>query len=146
MATVEPPQRASMAAMDSRPFTSRLRAQHGGIVGSWLIQLVILMAVLAFVGYEGISVAVTAVRLDQTARDVAEAGADGYRTDEDLEDAENSAAAEAERQLAELVSIEESDGQIIIHVSKQAPTLVVHNIGALEGLTEPTARGRARWR
>lgn len=124
-----------------------LRSERGEIIGSWLVQMVLFMAVLGVLGYEVVSVVITAVNLDQTARDVATAAVSQYEGEESqLEKAEALATQEAERQGARLNYVEPDGDQLRVEVAKQAPTLFVHRIGALEDLTQPTARGRARWR
>lgn len=120
-------------------------SEVGGIVTGWLIQLVIVMAVLGFVGHELISIGVTTVNLEDEARDVAVAARQAYGRG-DLRAAEGAAASHASTIGVELTSLEVEEEFIVAHVTTQADTLFVHRIGFLEDLTTPTARGRVRWR
>lgn len=122
-----------------------MRGEDGGIVTGWLLQLVVIMAILGLVGYEVISIAVTSINLEDDARDVALAARGAYGQG-DLTAAEEAARAAAEGLEVELVRVEADDTSIHATVTKQADTFIVHRIGPLEDLTTPTARGSVRWR
>jgi hypothetical protein len=120
--------------------------QEGGIVTGWLLQLVVVMAVIAFVGFETISIAITTISLDDAAREVAGEARDAYRSGNELRRAEEAAADAADELEVELVSVEIEGDDLFATVRDEASTLLVHRIGALDTVTRPTARGRARWR
>lgn len=121
-------------------------AEDGGIVTGWLLQLVLVMALLGVLGYEAISVAVTTITLDDTARRVAAEARDAYRSGNDLRSARAAAEAAAEQREVELLELEADDADVHVTVADEASTLFVHRIAALDSVTHPTARGRARWR
>jgi hypothetical protein len=120
--------------------------QTGGIITGWLLQLVVVMSVLGLIGYEAITVAITSINLDDDARAVAIQARDAYRADNDLRAAEAAAETAAERVEVELVSVDADDDNVYATVAGTADTLLLHRIEALDSVTAPTARGRARWR
>lgn len=129
---------------------TRGRAWHeeetGGIVTGWLVQLVVIMAVIAVVGYEVISVALTALNLDDQARDVALEARDVYRDTKNVDRTTEEAEVVADILGIELVDVEVDDDNVYVRVTNAADTLIIHRISALDNVTHPTARGRARWR
>lgn len=134
-----------MRTTSAGAWQGRAASEQGGIVTGWLIQLLVIMALIAVVGHEVISIGVTAVNLEDDARDVAVAARDAYGRG-DLPGAEEAAAAAATGLDAELVSVEVDGDTVVVTVTKQADTFLVHRFGALEDLTKPTTQGRARWR
>lgn len=122
-----------------------MRSEDGGIVTGWLLQLVVIMAILGLVGHEVISIAVTSINLEDDARDVALAARGAYGRG-DLTAAEEAARTAAEELDVQLIGVEADDTSIFATVTKQADTFLVHRIGPLEDLTTPTARGSVRWR
>lgn len=115
----------------------RLQDERGGIISNWLVQLVVIMAVVAFVGYEVISIAVTHLALDEDAREVAAAARNAYgssREADDAIDAGRAAAEEHEVEVLGVIEIEEPSG-LVFDLERQASTLLVHRIGFLEGMT-----------
>ena len=123
----------------------RLASEQGGIVTGWLVQLLVIMAIIGVLGHEVISIGVTSVNLEDDARDVAVAARDAYGRG-DLDTATEAAAAAASELGAELISLELDGETLVATVIKQADTFFVHRIGPLEDLTTPTARGRVRVR
>lgn len=125
----------------------RLRSdEQGDIVGSWLLQLLVIMAIVGLIIYEFVAVAVTTVNLEDDARQVAVAAADAYGSQEQLDDATAAADAEADGLDIELQEVR-VDGELIrVTVRAQAPTLVLHRIGPLANITRPSTDGRSNWR
>lgn len=123
---------------------ARRKHEHGGIITSWLLQIVVLLGVLAFIAYEALSIGLTAVSLDDNAREVARAARDAYRAEASLEQAEESAREVADLHQAVIVSLEEDGDELSVTLEKQAPTLLIHRIGPLEGLTVSTQTTRIR--
>lgn len=122
------------------------RQQSGGIITGWLLQLVLLMALLAFVGHDVVAVAITALDLDTTARDVAEAAAQGYARSEDPDEALAAAETEAANQDVAVVGLDVEGSAVVVVVEQQADTWWAHRIGPLQDLVTPSANGRRRWR
>lgn len=123
-----------------------LRDEAGGIITGWLLQVVIFLAIIALIGYEAISIAVTAINLEDDARDVARAAAQAFDASQRIAAAREAAQATADELNVTLVSVEESEGVVSAAVQKQADTLFVHNVGLFDSLVVADATGRARWR
>ena len=119
--------------------------ESGDIITGWLIQLVIFLAVLAFVAFEAITVVVTNVSLDDTAREVARAARDEYRVARSIEVATATATEVAALREARVVEVTEQDGDLIVELGKDAPTLVIHRIGPLQNLVNVTTSARVAW-
>lgn len=129
-----------------------MRDERGDMISSWLIQLALVMAVLGFLAYEGLSMVVTAVSLDGDAERIAEVAADvmqrSRQNTADPDDAEDAARAEAAEREVEIVELEidEDESLIILTVTKEAPTLVSQYIPGLRDWTTPSATRRSKWR
>lgn len=119
--------------------------EQGEIITGWIFKLVLVVAVLGFVAYEGLSIVVTTVALDDNAREVARAARDAYRVEPSLEEAAERAQQVADLHGAELVELEEDGDELILTLQRQAPTLVLHRIGPLEDLTMATVTTRVAW-
>ena len=122
------------------------RREAGDIVGGWLLRLALVMAILGFIGYEGISTAVTAVTVDGAARDVARAAATGYRGDEDPKAGRAAADAQAIASGVVITDFTIEGDIVIVTVTDTAPTIVIHELDFFEGVTTPSATARAKWR
>lgn len=109
----------------------------GDILFRWLFQLVMVMAVIAFVGYEGISIAVTHLTLDEDARQVAVATRSAYRDGRDVERATEAGLAAAEEQGIEVTEVTTTgdDEALVFDLERAASTLIVHRIGWLDQLS-----------
>ena len=124
----------------------RVSDEQGGIISSWLVQLLAIMVVLAFVGYEGVSIAATHLSLDEDAREVAAAARSAYGGSREVDD-----AIEAGRDAAEVQGIDVLDvvevgdpPEVAFELGKQASTLVIHRIGFLEDMTYARTNRRVR--
>jgi hypothetical protein len=120
--------------------------EQGDIISRWLLQMLVTMAVFAFVAYEAIAVGVAAVRVDDIAREVARATRDAYRVEQSLDRAQAAADDHAQRLDATLIALEDDGGELSVTVEKRARTLVVHRIGPLEDLVTPAATRRVALR
>lgn len=120
--------------------------ETGGIITSWLVQVVLFLAVIAVIGFEVITIAVTSINLEDDARDVARAAAQAYGGERQLTSAREAAQHTAEEREVTLVQVTEDDGVVSAEVTKRADTLFTHRIGFLEDLVLAEATGRARWR
>jgi hypothetical protein len=116
--------------------------ERGDIITSWLLQLLVFLAVVAFVVYEVIAVVATTISLDDAAREVARAARDEYRADRSLDRATDAAEQVAELRDAQVVAVEEEGGELVVTVTRVAPTLVVHRIGPLAELAQVNATSR----
>lgn len=120
------------------------RDESGEVISRWLIQLIVFMTVVALIGYEFLSIAFTWFGLDDPAREVAVATADVVNDPDDLIRAQERAAEVAAIEEVELVSVTIDGDHVLIVVSRQADTLILHRFA--EGFTAPTVDARARWR
>jgi hypothetical protein len=129
-------QRGSLAA--------RLRGEGGSVLGSWLVQAAIVLAVVFVVGYEAIAIGVTAVAVDDAAGEVARAARDAYRSsDAPLESAERAAEEAADVHRAEVQDVTVEGEELTVTLSRRATTLLLHRFEATDDLTVRTASGRA---
>lgn len=124
----------------------RRTEEHGDIISSWLIQLVIFMAVIGFLGYEFLSMATTALTLDGVADRVANVAADAYADDQDLATTHDAAAAYAEDSNVKLIDVRVEDKIVFVTVQDRANTLVAHRIGPLKRFSAPSVTRREKWR
>lgn len=120
--------------------------QSGDIVTGWLLRLVVFMAVLAFIGYEVIVIGLNYVAAEDSAQEVARTARTAYKQGQREDDAEDAAVREAEFRDVELNRFEVTDEHIIVDVTRTADTIIAHEIGFLEELTERTGTSRIRWR
>jgi hypothetical protein len=119
--------------------------ERGDIITGWLVQLLLVMAVVGLFGYELLSIAITTLTLDGDAEQVADAAAFGYERHEDLDEALAAAEEEATRRGSTVVDLVVEDEQVEVTVSKSTPTLLVHRIPGLEGTADVAATRRSRW-
>lgn len=122
-----------------------LHDERGDIISSWLVQLLLVMAVIGLLGYELLSIAITTLTLDGDAEQVADAAADAYERGQDPDDAREAADAEATRRDATVTDLVVDEDQVVVTVSKATPTVVVHRIPGLEGTADVAATRRSRW-
>jgi len=113
------------------------RQQDGDIISRWLVQLVLVMVVVAFVGYEAVSIAVTHLSLDEDARQVAAATRTAYRDGRDIDEAAEAGLASAAEQGIEVSDVfpAEDGSTLTYELEKQASTLALHRFDRLEGIT-----------
>lgn len=126
----------------------RLHEEDGGIISGWLVQLMVIVALVAFIAFEGISIAIAHLSLDEDARQVAAAARSAYGGAREMDD-----AVEAGREAAEELGIEvlgvievEDPPAVVFDLQKQASTLVLHRVGFLEGTTEARTSRRVQLR
>lgn len=119
--------------------------ERGDIIGSWLVQLLLVMAVVGLVGYEFLSVAITTLTLDGDAEQVADAAADAYERDQDEDDALAAAEREAQSRGAEVVEIIVDADTVRVTVVQPTSTLFVHLVPGLDDLADVAATRQSRW-
>lgn len=124
---------------------ARVRDERGDIISSWLIQLLLIMAVVGLFGYELLSIAITTLTLDGDAEQVADAAADAYERNQSEPEAREAADAEADRRGTTVLELVVEDDAVEITVTKPTPTLLVHRIPGLEGTADVAATRRSRW-
>lgn len=120
--------------------------QGGGIITSWLAQLLVIMALVGLVAYDLVAVVTTAVTLEDEARVVAVRAADAYGTANDLVRSREAAEEAAAQQDVELVDLRPDEDFIEVEVRRPAATLWMHRIPPLRDYTLPQAIGRSNWR
>lgn len=113
------------------------RQQDGDIISRWLVQLVLIMVVVAFIGYEAVSIAVNHLSLDEDARQVAAATRTAYRDGRDIDDAAEAGLSSAAEQGIEVSDVVEAEdgSSLTFELEKQASTLALHRFDRLDGIT-----------
>lgn len=119
--------------------------ERGDIITGWLVQLLAVLAVIALIAYEVLAIGITAVSADDTAREVARAARDAYRTG-DLLTAQVAAQEVSRTHGVDVVSVEIDGDDVVVVVEKQAKTLLVHRVGFLDDLSTQRATSRSRIR
>jgi hypothetical protein len=132
--------------------TSRTTARHGdagpecgGIVGGWLLQMVVILGLIGLVLFEVLSVVVATVSLDDVAREVARATRDEYRVNRSIDAATATAETIASSRDARVTDVVTDDDDLVIGLERDSPTLLVHRIGPLQDLATPSTSARITW-
>jgi hypothetical protein len=120
--------------------------EDGGIITGWLLQLVLILAVISVLVYEVVAIGVAAVSVDDSARDVARIARDVYRAERSLPAAHAAAEAATTAEATEVVALEEVNGELILTMSKRARTLLLHRVAPLEDKATTSTTRRVRWR
>lgn len=122
----------------------RLRGESGSALGSWVVQVLLVLAVLGFIGYELIAIGLTTFALDDASREVARAARDAYRSsDGSLDGAMAGAVEAADVHQADVTDVTIDGEDLEVTLTRRAPTFLLHRIGPTEDLTLRTATGRA---
>lgn len=110
---------------------------RGYIVVRWLIRIVVVIALLGVVVYEGASVGFARVNADEAGRKALEDAGFRFRDTNNIRIAEDAARSHVEQKGAELVSYsaDARAGTSSITVRKRASTLFIHKIGPLRKYT-----------
>jgi hypothetical protein len=129
---------------DGRPPAADQRGELGGVLGSWLVQAALVLAVVFVVGYELIAIGVTAVAVDDAAGEVARAARDAYRSsDAPLESAGRAAEEAAVVHRAEVEDVSVEGEELTVTLSRRATTLLLHRFDATDDLTVREASSAA---
>lgn len=124
--------------------SGRWGEESGAASGGWLVQLLVVLAVLAVVGYEAVSIGLTSLSVDEGSRQVARAAAAAYRdTGGSLDAASNAAAEAAVIHDATVVTVDVDGEELTVTLERVAPTLLVHRIGPLADLAVRDASATA---
>ena len=108
--------------------------EEGDIILSWLVRLVLVVAVIALVVFEAGALGYAHLSADDAAGEVARTGAVAYRASGSLMDARMTAEEVATERDVELVTFEQDGAELVVVVEREAGTLVLQRIGALEDL------------
>jgi hypothetical protein len=117
----------------------------GGIIGGWLLQLVVILGLIGLLLFEVLSVVVATVSLDDVAREVARATRDEYRVERSIDVATATAESIATSRDARVTGVDVEDDELVIVLERDAPTLLVHRIGPFQELATPTTSARIAW-
>jgi hypothetical protein len=122
------------------------RRDDGSIVLGWLTKLVVLFAVLGVLLFDLIAVAVNNVTAQDEANLAAQAAADAYHANPDIQVAYQ-AAVDAVADGGELVLprtfVIDPDGTVHLVLRRDTRTLVLHHVGALRKYERVEASGEA---
>lgn len=121
----------------------RFRAQDGDIIVSWLVRLVLTLAVLALVVFEAGSITYAHLYADDAAGELARAGTVAYRSSGSLSAAQDAAEDVADSRGVELVTFERDGATLVVEVERTAQTLVLHRIPALSAMLTRVGERRA---
>lgn len=121
----------------------RTDAGQRGEVSSWLLQLLIVIAIVGLVVFEVVALAFAAVQVDDLAREVARTARDEYRAEQSLERARAVAEDTAGEGQATVTSLEIDEDVLSVRLEKDANTLLVHRIGPLAERLTPSATREA---
>lgn len=119
------------------------RSGQRGEISSWLVQMLVVLAIVGLVVYEAVALGFTAVQVDELAREVARVARDEYRSEESLARARTVAEETAGDEEATVTSFDADEDSLSVTIEKQANTLVVHRIGPLADRLTPSATRRA---
>lgn len=109
-----------------------------GQVGSWLIKLLVVLAIVGFILVEFGAVVINRLQAGDIAGQAASEAGLVYSNTGNIQAAAERAEEFVEENGAELVDAEVMDQRMVVTLRKEAATRVIDRIGALEGLTEVT--------
>ncbi|MCU1588286.1 MAG: hypothetical protein JWN31_1779 [Frankiales bacterium] len=116
----------------------------GSIVLGWLTKLVISLAVLGLIVFDGIALLTATLSAADHATNAAGVAADTYKASHNVQLAYNAAETEAAKnaETVETKSFRVSDnGHVTLTIDKTATTLWMHRIGFLRKYTMVTGTG-----
>ena len=117
-----------------------------GLIVSWLVRLVVGMAVVAVVLFDAGSIGVNFFGLDSTADDIAVKVSNLIQPGRPIDEGalETEAKALAKEAGAKVVKVEvDAEGSVHVHLKRVAKTLVVRLIGPAQDWAKATAEGVA---
>ncbi len=123
--------------------------ERGDIILGWLTRIAVGVAMVAVVGFDGLSIGVAHFTASDDADNAANAASTAWHDKPGdmqaaLLAAENSVATHGETVVPNTLTID-PDGTAHIKVRRSATTLIVHHIGALRSWTTITAAGSGRY-
>lgn len=124
---------------------ARLRADDGVVLLTSLVKVVLVLAVLGLVGFDGVSLGVGALHTADDASAAANAAVNSYSTSHDVTAAylaAQAALAPGETIPASSFAVD-SSGDVQLVVRRKVPTLLLQHIGPLAHYAVITESGRA---
>lgn len=118
-------------------------AEDGDIIVGWLVRLVITVAIFALVVFEVVAVILANVRVDDAAGEVARSAVVAYGSSGSLASSEDAAEQTAIENDVRLDTFEQDGDTVVIEVSADAETLVLHRLPGTDGLVTRSASRRA---
>jgi hypothetical protein len=122
--------------------------ERGDIILGWLTRIVVSMAVVGVVGFDGLSIGVAHVSAaddaNSAARSASEAWLDTHTAQAALAAAQSTAAEHQETVLPASMRIA-ADGTVQLEIERSATTLIVRHVHALRSWTTVTARGSGKY-
>ena len=124
----------------------RMQGDRGDIVLGWLTRLVVVLAVLGLIAFDGVAVAQAHFQAADRASTAAVAAADEYRTSHNVQQAYNAAFATVSGDdTIETTTFKVApDGTVTLRLHHIATTLIIRHISALKGWAEAVETGEAR--
>jgi hypothetical protein len=116
--------------------------EAGDIILSWLVRLVVTVAVFALVVFEVVAIILAAVRVDDAAGEVARAAAVAYGSSGSLEQSTEIAEQTADRSRVRLETFDRDGAALVIEVSTQADTLLLHRLPGTDDIVTRRATRR----
>jgi hypothetical protein len=108
-----------------------VRSDRGDIVLGWLTRVVVVLAIVAVLGFDGVEVGLSTVQLQDQANEAATAGRDAYAQHHDVAEALRAAADTAKQDDIQNVVVKgsfvvERDGSVSITLTRPIHTVVAH--------------------
>jgi hypothetical protein len=124
----------------------RAQGDRGDIILGWLTKLVVVLAVLGVIAFDGISLVQARFQAADRATTAAAAAADEYHVSHDVQRAYNAAFAtvHGEDTIETTTFKVATDGTVTLRLHHVATTLVLHRIGAIKGWADAVETGEGR--
>jgi hypothetical protein len=128
------------------PCCMRCGEDRGDIVLGWLTKLTVVLALLALVAFDAISLGVGRLRAEDSAAAAARAAVKSWRSTQDVQRAYEAALAEAgpEETIAPTSFSVAPDGAVTLTLEHTVSTLVVEKVGPLRPYATSSATATAR--
>lgn len=110
--------------------------EDGGIITSWLLQVVLVLALFGAVAHDAIAIVVTASGLDGAGTEVARAARDEYRSTGSIEQSVAAAELSATELGVEVDDLDVAGDEIVVELRRRAPTLVAHRVWPTRDLVD----------
>ena len=122
-----------------------MRRDERGIIISWLVKIIVMLAILGLVLFEAGAIIVATVGVDGTADVAAREAALEYGRQENLDAARKVATDKAKEGGGTLIDIKvASDGKwVVVTVERKAQTWLAQRIGPLKRFTNPRSTRQA---
>jgi hypothetical protein len=124
---------------------TRRGGEDGDIITGWLLQLLMILALISLLVYEVVAVGVATVSVDDTTRDVARVARDTYRADRSLSTTIRASEAAAAEENTVVDALEVVEGELVLTLSKRARTLLIHRVTPMQDVATASSTRRVRW-